>query len=154
MTWINSVKPGENTVVEGNKTVQDLQMEIEAIKNRILEMEHFRIQTGTTKASFTNRIQEMEDNLRHWNCNRKNWYFKENVKSKEFLTWNIQEVWETEKTKCTSNRNRMRRIPAQRPRKYFKIRNFPNPKKKMPTKVQETYKTPNRLDKKRPYNQN
>ena len=54
-------------VKEMNKTVQDLKMEIEAIKKtqteEILEMENLGKRTGTTDASITNRIQEMEERI-------------------------------------------------------------------------------------------
>ena len=45
-----------------------------------------------------------------------------------------------------------RRTPAQRPRKYFQKfieENLHNLKKYMPLKVQEVYRTPNKLDQKR-----
>ena len=50
-----------------NKTTQDLKMEIEAIKKTqveaTLEMENLGKRTGTTDASITNRIQEMEERI-------------------------------------------------------------------------------------------
>ena len=50
-----------------NKTIQDLKMEIEAIKKTqveaTLEMENLGKRTGTTDASITNRIQEMEERI-------------------------------------------------------------------------------------------
>ena len=50
-----------------NKTVQDLKIEIEAIKKiqteGILEMENLGKCTGTTNTSITNRKQEMEDRI-------------------------------------------------------------------------------------------
>lgn len=53
---------------EINKTVQDLKVEIEATKTtqteEILEMENIGKRRGTTDATITNRIQEMEENLR------------------------------------------------------------------------------------------
>jgi len=54
-------------VREINKTVQDPKMEIEAIKktqsDRILVMKNLGNRTGTTDASITNRIKEMEDRI-------------------------------------------------------------------------------------------
>ena len=57
-----------------------------------------------------------------------------------------------EKTKPKNNRDRRRRSPTQKHRNIFnKIieENFPNPKKDMPMKIQEAYRTPNRLDQKK-----
>ena len=52
---------------EINKTVQDLKVEIEAIKKKqteeILEMENLGKRTGTTHASLTNRRQEIEERI-------------------------------------------------------------------------------------------
>ena len=50
-----------------NKTVQDLKVEIEAIKKRqteaILEMENLGKRTGNRYKSITNRKQKMEDRI-------------------------------------------------------------------------------------------
>jgi hypothetical protein len=50
-----------------NETVQDLKIEIKAIKKtkieEILEMKNFEIQTGTTGADFANGIQELEERI-------------------------------------------------------------------------------------------
>ena len=49
-----------------NKIVQDLKMEIEAIKEtQMREKKNLIIQIITAEASFTNIIQEMEENLGH-----------------------------------------------------------------------------------------
>ena len=52
---------------EMNETVQDLKIEIKAIKKtkieEILEMKNFEIQTGTTGADFANGIQELEERI-------------------------------------------------------------------------------------------
>ena len=79
---------------------------------------------------------------------------KENVKSSEFLTQNIQEIWDTMK------RPNLRIIGVEEgedlqlkgPENIFnKIieENFPNLNKDIPMKVQEAYRTPNRLDQKK-----
>jgi hypothetical protein len=64
-----------------NKTVQDLKMEIEAIKKTqtkgILKMVNLGKRTGTTDASITNRIQGIEGKLRHRKYNRRNPYVNE-----------------------------------------------------------------------------
>jgi hypothetical protein len=50
-----------------NKTVKDMKVEIEAIKEiktwEILEIENLGKRTGTTDASFTKKIQEMGDRI-------------------------------------------------------------------------------------------
>ena len=50
-----------------NNTDEDMKMEIEAIKKAqtggILERRNTEMQTGNTEASFTIRIQEMEDRI-------------------------------------------------------------------------------------------
>ena len=78
---------------------------------------------------------------------------KENSKSNKVLTQNIQEIWETMK------RPNLRIIEVEGeeyqlkgPENIFnKIveENFPNLKKDIPMKVQETYRTPNRLAQKK-----
>ena len=62
-------------------------------------MKNLGIQTGTTEASFTNRIQEMEersssveDRLEETDTS-----VKEYAKSKKLLTQNIQEIQDTMK---------------------------------------------------------
>jgi hypothetical protein len=79
---------------------------------------------------------------------------KENVKCKEILTQNIQEIEDT--------RRRLNlRIIGIHENEDFQIKgpanifnktieeNFPNLKREMPTNTQEAYRTPNRLDQKR-----
>lgn len=50
-----------------NKDVQDLKMKIESLKKiqteGIVEMKNIGIQIGTTEASFTSRIQEVEEKI-------------------------------------------------------------------------------------------
>jgi hypothetical protein len=51
-----------------------------------------------------------------------------------------------------NNRKGMQKFPVARPRKYFnktREENFPNLKKEMLVNIKETYRTLNRLDKKR-----
>jgi hypothetical protein len=79
-------------VKEMNKCVQNIKMEIEAIKKTqtegILEIENLGKRTGTTDASITSRIQEMEDRISGAEDMIKeiDASVKENVKSKKFLT--------------------------------------------------------------------
>lgn len=50
-----------------NKTVQELNMEIDSIKNiqtaEILVVKQLGIQTGTREGNFTNKIWEMEERI-------------------------------------------------------------------------------------------
>ena len=80
-----------------NKTVQDLKMEIEAINKtqtqEILEMENIGKRTGSTDASITKRIQEIEervfgveDRIEEIDT------LVKNAKCKVFTTLNIQEI--------------------------------------------------------------
>jgi predicted nucleic acid-binding Zn-ribbon protein len=54
-------------VIELNKTVQDLKIEIETIRKTqretILEIENLGKKSGTMDASISNRIQEMEERI-------------------------------------------------------------------------------------------
>ena len=56
-----------------------------------------RIGTGATEASFTNRIQEIEEGLQAVEnmIECMDTSVKENVKSRKLLTQNIQEIWAT-----------------------------------------------------------
>lgn len=121
-----------------NKTVQDLKMEIEEIKKTqtegILEMEnlgkeqsnrykHHRQNTGDGGVSGIDVMAEEIDML-----------VKDNAKAKMFLTQNIQKNWDTMKrTKPKNNRNRRRKLPVQRPRKYLQQNDraeFPKPQER------------------------
>jgi hypothetical protein len=85
-----------------NKRTQDLKVEIEIRNGEMeatLKMKNLGKGTGTTDASFTNRIQEMierisgvEDIIRDIGT-----LVKENDKCENFLTQNIQEIWGTMK---------------------------------------------------------
>ena len=71
---------------------------MEAIKKTqtgaILAMENLGKRTGTTDISTTNRIQEMEEKILDIeNKIEINISVKENAKSKNFMTQNIQEMW-------------------------------------------------------------
>ena len=77
---------------------------------------------------------------------------KENIRVNKGITQKHPgNLRHNEKTKPKSNRGG-RRITAQRIRKYIQQnhrRKFPNLKKDMPIKIQEAYRTPNRLDPKK-----
>jgi hypothetical protein len=153
----------ENTIRQVkkiSKTMQDLKVEIEAIKKtqteEILEMEDLGKRTETTDASITNKIKEMEkiisyveDTIEEFDTS-----VKENVNSKKFLTQNIQEICHTmrrpnlrilgmeegEESQLQGPENILNKIIKE---------NFPNLKKEMPINIQETYRTTIRLDQKR-----
>jgi uncharacterized coiled-coil protein SlyX len=147
-------------VKELNKTIQDLKMEVETIKKSqretILEIENLGKISGIIVASITNRIQEIEERISgaEDTIETIDTTVKENAKCKKVLTQNIQEI-----------QNKMRRpnlriigivesedSQLKGPVNIFnKIieENFPNLKKEMSMNIQETYRTPNRLDQKR-----
>ena len=64
---INLKENQEKAIKHKKETIQALKTEIEAIKKtqtkRILDMENLDKRTGTTEASITNRIQEMEKRI-------------------------------------------------------------------------------------------
>jgi hypothetical protein len=145
---------------EINKTLQDLKVEIGAIKKTqtggILGMENLGKRTGTTDTSITNRIQEMEDRISGVEDRTEeiDTSVKENVKSKKFLAQTTQEIWDTMKRPNlrTTGIEEGKELQLQGPENIFnKIidENFPNLKKEMPINIQKAYRTPIRLDQKR-----
>ena len=91
------------------------------------------------------RISSAEDTIQEIDSS-----VKENIKYNKSLTQNIQEIWDTMKrpnlriigikegeVQLKSTENIFNKIIEE---------NFPNLKKDMPMKIQEVYKTPNRLD--------
>ncbi|ERE70071.1 LINE-1 type transposase domain-containing protein 1 [Cricetulus griseus] len=140
------------------ETVQDLKTEIETIKKAqsegMLEIEKLGKPSGTTDVSITNRIQEMEertsgveDTLAEIDS-----LTKENLKSNKSVTQNIKEIWDIMK------RPNLRKIGIEGEEIQLKgaenifnkiiEENFPTLKKDMPMKIQEAYRTPNRLNQK------
>ena len=94
----------ENTikqVKEINKIVPNLKTEIKAIKKAqtegTLEMDNLGKRTKTTDASITQRIQEMEERISgvEDRIEEIDISVNENVKAKNFLTQNIQRIWDT-----------------------------------------------------------
>jgi cell division protein FtsL len=81
-----------------NKTIQDLQREVDTIKKTqseaTLEMETLGKKSGTIDASISNRIQEMEERISGAEDSLGNigTTIKENGKYKKILTQNIQEI--------------------------------------------------------------
>jgi chromosome segregation ATPase len=94
----------ENTtkqVKELNTNKQDLKMEVETIKKSqretTLAIEKLGKKSGTTDASISNRIQEMEERISGAEDSIENMDTKitENAKCKKILTQNIQEIQDT-----------------------------------------------------------
>jgi len=128
-------------------------MEIETIeesqRETTLEIEKLGKRSGVIDASITNRIQDIEeakDTIETTDTT-----VNDNVKCKELLTQNIQEIQDS------MRRSNLRIIGIEEsedsqlkgPVNIFnKIieENFPNLKKEMPINIQEAYRTPNRLD--------
>ena len=141
---------------EAIKTVQGIKTEIDTIKKTqneaMLEMERLDKRSGTIDVSITNRIQEMEERISAIEDSLEDIYTstKENLKSNNSLTQNIQEIWDTvkrpnlgiegEESLLNGTENLFNKITEE---------NFPNLQKDMPMKVQEAYRTPNRLDHKK-----
>ena len=90
-------------VMELNKTIQDLKMEVETIKKTqretTLEIEILGKKSGTLHASISNRIQEMEGRISGAEDSIENMdtTIKENAKCKKILTQNIQKIQDTMK---------------------------------------------------------
>ena len=161
--WKKSINPLKESQEIQNRTikwvkkkVQKLKIEIDTIKKiqakRIQGIENLGKWTGTTETSIINRLEEIisgaEDTIEKIDS-----LLKENIKFNKFLTQNIQEIWDTMK------RPNLRIIAVEEgeelqlkgPENIFNkiIENFPNLKKDIPMKVQEAYRTPNRLDQKK-----
>ncbi|KAL6087923.1 hypothetical protein STEG23_014461 [Scotinomys teguina] len=117
------------------------------------EIEKLSKPSGNIDASITNRIQEMEDRISNVEdtIEKIDSSVKENTKSKKVIKQNVQEIWDTMK------RPNIRIIGIEEGEEYQlkgmenifnKIieENFPNLKNEPPIKIQEAYRTPNRLD--------
>ena len=144
-------------VMELNKTIQDLKREVETIKKTqgeaMLEIENLGKKSGTTEY---NRIQEMEERISGAEDSIENMgtTIKQNTKCKKILTQNIQEIQDT-------MRRPNRRLIGMDENEDFQLigpanifnkiidENFPNLKNEMPMNIQETYRTPNRLNQKK-----
>ena len=88
-------------VMEMNKTILDLKMEVDTIKKTqseaTLEIETLGKKSGTTDASISKRIQEMEGRISGGEDSIENisTTIEENTKCKRILTQNIQEIQDT-----------------------------------------------------------
>jgi hypothetical protein len=146
--------------MELNKTIQDLKMEVETMKKTqrktTLEIETLGKKSGTIYVSISNRIQEMEERISGAEDSIGNIVttIKENAKCKKILTQNIQENQDTMRRPnlqiigIDENEDFQLKDPANIFNKIIE-ENFPNLKKEMPMNIQESYRTPNRLDQKK-----
>jgi chromosome segregation ATPase len=153
----------ENTskqVMELYKTIQDLKREVDTIKKTqsetTLEIETLGKKSGTIDESISNRIQEMEERISSTKDSIENigTTIKENAKCKKILSQIIQETQDTMRRPklwvigIDENEDSQLKGPANIFNKIIE-ENFPNLKKEMPMNIQESYRTPNRLDQKR-----
>jgi len=146
----------ENT----SKQVKELKMKKETIKKAkrgtIQEIENQRKSQRAVDTSITKRIQEINERISGAENTIENidTTVKNNVKHKKLLAQNIQEIQETMK------RSNLRIISIEEsgdsqhkgPVNIFKRiveENFPNLKKEKHINIQETHRTPNRVDQKR-----
>ena len=99
------------------------------------------------------RIQEMEERISSAEDTTEEMdsSVKENIKSNKCLTQNIQLIWDIMKkpnlrTICIEEAEGVELKSTDNI--FLKIleENFPSPKKDMPMKIQEAYRTPNRLN--------
>ena len=150
----------EKTIKQVMETVQELKTEMEAMKKTQnegrLDMENLGKRTETTESSITNRIQEMAERISESEdtIEKINALIKENSKSNKFSSQNIQEIWDTIKKPNLRiiGIKEGEELQIKGPENIFnKIieENFPNLKNDIPMKVQEAYRTPNRLDQKK-----
>jgi hypothetical protein len=149
----------ENTtkqVKKLNKTIQDINMEVETIKETqretILEIETLGNKSGTIDVSISNRIQEMEEIISDTEDSIENMdtTIKENAKCKKILT-KIQDTIRRPNLRIIGideNEDVQLKGPVNIFNKIIE-ENFLNLKKEMPMNIQEDYRTPNRLDQKR-----
>ena len=157
----NTLGNQEKTIKQVMETVQELKTEMEAMKKTQneawLDMENLGKRTETTESSITNRIQEIEERISESEdtIEKINAQIKENSKSNKFSSQNIQEIWDTIKNPNLRiiGIEEGEELQIKGPENIFKKiieENFPNLKNNIPMKVQEAYRTPNRLDKKKP----
>jgi hypothetical protein len=146
--------------MELNKTIQILKREVETIKKTqsetTLEIGTLGKKSGNIDASINNRIQEMEERISGAEDSIENMgtTIKDDAKCKKILTQNIQEIQDTMRRPNLGiiGVDEKEDFQLKRPVNTFsKIieENFPNLKKDMPINIQETYRTPNRLDQKK-----
>ncbi|KAL6030409.1 hypothetical protein STEG23_017097 [Scotinomys teguina] len=146
----------QKTIKLMKETAQDIKIEIEKLKKTLsegmLEIEKLRKRSGNTDARITNRIQEMEDRISNVEdaIEEIDSSVKENTKSKKVIKQNVQEIWDSMKSP------NLRIIGIEEGEYQLKDmenifnniikENCPNLKKEPPIKIQEAYRTPNRLE--------
>jgi chromosome segregation ATPase len=153
-------KSTSKQVMKINKTILDLKGEVDTIKKAqseaTLEIEILGKKSGTTDASISNRIQEMEERISGAKDSIENisTTIKEKANCKKIITQNIQEFQDTIRRPnlLIIGVDEYGDFQLKGPANIFnKIieENFPNLKKNMPMNILEAYRTPNRLDQKR-----
>jgi chromosome segregation ATPase len=142
-----------------NKTIKDIKMAVETInksqRETTLEIENLEKKSGTIDVNISNRIQDMEERISGAEDSIENMdtTIKENAKCKKILTQNIQEIQDIMKRPnlriigIDENEDFQLKEPVSIFNKIIE-ENVPNLKKKVPMKIQEAYRTPNRLDQK------
>jgi hypothetical protein len=145
-------------VMELNKTMPDLKREVDTIKKTqseaTMEIETLGKKSGIIDVSISNRIQEIEerisgaeDTIETAHNNQRKY------KMQKILTQNIQEIQDAMRktnlriTGLDYNEDFQLKGPSNIFNKIIE-ENFPNPKKYKLMIIQETYRTPNRLDQK------
>jgi chromosome segregation ATPase len=135
-------------VMEMNKTIQDLKREVDTIKKNqseaTLEIETLEKISGTIDARISNRIQGMEEKISGAEDSIENicTTIKENAKSKNILTQNIQEIRNTMRRPnlliigVDENEDFQLKGPANIFNKIIE-ENFPNLKKEMPMNIKK-----------------
>jgi hypothetical protein len=151
-------------VMELNKTIQDLKMEVKTMKKTqreaTLEIETLGKKSGTIDVSIRNRIQEMEERISgaEDSIESMDTAIKENAKCKMILTQNTQQIKDTMRRPnlriiVDENEDFQLKGPANIFNKIID-ENFPCLKKEMSMNIQEACRTPNRLDQRRYSSQN
>ena len=150
----------ENTtkqVIKLNKTIQDLKREVETIKKTqretTLEIEILGKKSGIIDLSISNRIQEMEERISGTEDSIENMdtTIKENAKCKKILAQNIQEIQDKmrgpnlRKIGIDENEDFQLKGPVNIFNKIIQ-KNLPNLKNELPMNIQESHRTPNRLN--------
>ena len=158
----------EKTIKQVMETVHEMKTEMEAMKKTQtegqLEMENQGKWTETTESSIINRIEEIEERISdsEETIEKINALIKKkNSKSNKFSSQNIQDIREIIKRPNLRRRGveEGEELLIKGPENLFNKtieENFPNLKNDIPMKVQEAYRTLNRLDQKKiipsPYN--
>jgi hypothetical protein len=150
MKQVQELKKKHLNLIMGRETIKKSQ------KETTLEIEKLDKRPGVIDASIANRIQEIEERISGAEETIENidTTVKENVKCKNLLTQNIQEIQDTMRRPnlgiivIEKSEDSQLKEPVSIFNKIIE-ENFPSLKKEMHMNIQETYRTPNRLDQKR-----